>query len=552
MSRRRLLLIGLSLVGVTVLTLAITRLNPNRADDSAERAVAALEQAGAKVDREGRSLTGPVVKVRLGGKAVTDADLSSLEALTDLTEVRLQGTSVSDAGLKHLRPLGKLRVLDLRGTPVTDAALAEVRDHHPGLEELILLQTNVTDAGLRQLKAPGNLRWLEVPPGCLTPTGYRAFRDLGLADQFPGLRSGSGRRGHLDPVGGEIEIIQFPPVPAVPDRFGEWLSEFPSLRLFSFAAQEVTDDVLRALARPGKLHMVVAIGPNAGMGMFDPEALDRFEAARPRRDEDVTELWLAHCPITDASVDALLGLKKLRSLGLDSTRVTGAGLARLAALPNLTSLSATGIRLTPDDLAAFRDRPALSLRADFDRSDAGLRRYRDAGVLHLLCDYPADPERPGRTVRTLDLSGAPVTDAGLAALAELTLLERLRLNNTAVTDDGLKHLAVLPGLVALDLDGTRVTGPGLRHLAGLTWLERLDLSGTDVGDAGVKELLALQRLRRLNLASTGVTDAGLEDLAKLAGLKEVELFGNRTTLEGVERFRAARPEVSMLFTPVSR
>ena len=424
MSPRRLLLIGLTLVGVAGLTLVVNRLNPNRPDDSVGRAVAALEQVGAKVDREGKSLTGPVEKVRLGGKAVTDADLTSLAVLTDLEEVRLQGTSVTDEGLKHLRPLGKLRVLDLRGTPVTDAGLAELRNH-PGLEELILLQTNVTDAGLKELIGLRRLWRLEVSPGCLTPRGFRAFCDLGLVETFPGVQD----RGGFRPARPEnVEVLQFPPLPLAPEGIAGWLAEVPALRTLQVEARYVTDDLFRALGRRGKLHLLDSMppGPSVG-GMLSLEALARLEAARVSRDEDITQLWVGDCPITDASLELLPPLQKLRSLIMVGTGITDDGLGHVGRLTEL------------DELYLYRTR---------------------------------------------------VSDRGLRHLAGLSKLESLGLASTAVTDAGLKELQALKGLRKLSLVSTGVTDAGLDDLGRLTGLRELDLSGTRTTEAGLERLRA--------------------------------------------------------------
>ena len=63
----------------------------------------------------------------------------------------------------------------------------------------------------------------------------------------------------------------------------------------------------------------------------------------------------------------------------------------------------------------------------------------------------------------LDLSGAPITNAGLEHLEHLTSLGFLNLSNTAVSDDGLRHLETLPRLRYLLLYGTRVSDEGVKR-----------------------------------------------------------------------------------------
>jgi len=115
----------------------------------------------------------------------------------------------------------------------------------------------------------------------------------------------------------------------------DWLAEIPTLRVLHVDTHLVTDDLLRELSRLGKLHMLhVNVCSNVDQQSFPlitRSAKERFNAERPDRDEDITTFRLYRSPVSDASVDVLLALQTLRWLELDKTRVTAAGLARLAA-----------------------------------------------------------------------------------------------------------------------------------------------------------------------------------------------------------------------------
>jgi hypothetical protein len=103
----------------------------------------------------------------------------------------------------------------------------------------------------------------------------------------------------------------------------------------------------------------------------------------------------------------------------------------------------------------------------------------DAGVSDDLMD------RIGRCrqLRWLELSGNPITDAGLVHVGRLTNLEGLDLEGTRVTDAGLVHLAALSDLRKLELYRTRITKSGLRDLASslprtvMTYDPRFDADG---------------------------------------------------------------------------
>lgn len=144
-------------------------------------------------------------------------------------------------------------------------------------------------------------------------------------------------------------------------------------------------------------------------------------------------------------------------------------------------------------------------------------------------------------LRSLNLFGAEVTDAGLKELVPLPI-ESLYLDYARkVTDDGLKNLAGMKKLRSLNLMSTAITEAGLKDLAPLP-LESLALSLTNVSNAGMKDVANLKQLRTLILFSTAVTDAGLKELVGLKSLQWLDLFGStRVTNTGAAELRKALP-----------
>ena len=77
--------------------------------------------------------------------------------------------------------------------------------------------------------------------------------------------------------------------------------------------------------------------------------------------------------------------------------------------------------------------------------------------LELLRDLPY--------VRSVFLTGTPVTDADLKHLQGLKKIEYLVLSDCPrITDAGLEHLALLTSLWAVDVSGTQVTERGVQRL----------------------------------------------------------------------------------------
>lgn len=151
-----------------------------------------------------------------------------------------------------------------------------------------------------------------------------------------------------------------------------------------------------------------------------------------RRDEKVAGkpvigVSLCRPQVTDADLQVLKELKRLRGLGLNTANVT----------------------------------------------DTGLKELKEIKTLELLA-----------------LNSTKVTDAGLKELKQLKNLKELFLADTAVTDAGLKELKQLKSLRVLWLESTKVTDAGLKQLKELKSLRKLDLFDTKVTDAGVNEFKA--------------------------------------------------------------
>ncbi len=116
---------------------------------------------------------------------------------------------------------------------------------------------------------------------------------------------------------------------------------------------------------------------------------------------------------------------QLQCLELEGTNITDAGLDHLERLARLKKLSLINTVITDKGLAHLK------------------------GLTHL---------------ETLDLSATKITDQGLANLKGLANLRELNLGLTKITDAGLDHLKGLTQLRKLDLFLTKVTADRVREL----------------------------------------------------------------------------------------
>jgi hypothetical protein len=216
--------------------------------------------------------------------------------------------------------------------------------------------------------------------------------------------------------------------------------------------------------------------------------------------------------LNDVGLESLPALTALEELDLGATRITGINLNFLKLLPRLRKLNLNGIQ------------------------------RRNGGV----CWTP--------TIIDLDLE----TISMLSGLEELNLgigISMGRVGRPAgegncrltggiqITDLGLSKLGKLKKLRSLDLSGARLTPAGLKTLEALP-LERLSLwNCTALDDSAAPILAKIPQLTNLDLSYTSVGDATLKQLARLPQLKLLYLTDTKVTPEAVEAFRKQKPEV---------
>ncbi len=200
------------------------------------------------------------------------------------------------------------------------------------------------------------------------------------------------------------------------------------------------------------------------------------------RHENLTYLDLSQNRLTDAALEHVGKLKKLKVLRLDNTSITGVGLRHLARLQNLEELSL----------------------ADSPLQDAAMRHLSSL-----------------RGLRKLTLEKTPISGAGFAQVAGLNQLEEVSLSQAKCSDQGLSHLPEFPALKRIDLSETGAGNATLKALSKCGNLEEITLRGTSVSDEGLAYLSAMPHLRSLNLVRTAVSDNGLTHLGTTTTLEEL-------------------------------
>jgi beta-lactamase regulating signal transducer with metallopeptidase domain/Leucine-rich repeat (LRR) protein len=132
-------------------------------------------------------------------------------------------------------------------------------------------------------------------------------------------------------------------------------------------------------------------------------------------------------------------------------------------------------------------------------------------------------------------------DAALKAAAQIQTLRDISVEESGVTDDGARALEGMSQLTALSLRGNSLTDAGLKYLAGLTNLQQLDLSQTmwvrshmEITDEGLANLSNLTKLQSLSIGGLGkVTDVGLKHLSRLTELRNLTFAGSAVTSQNI-------------------
>ena len=141
-----------------------------------------------------------------------------------------------------------------------------------------------------------------------------------------------------------------------------------------------------------------------------------------------------------------------------------------------------------------------------------------------------------------------VTDAGLAHLAGLTMIERLELPGTVITGKCLATFGPHPKLKMLSLAYSSFDDEGCRFLSeAFPELEWLRLNNAQITDVGIASLAKLSKLRELDVSyNPRVTDLGLSHLGQLKNLHSIAAAGTHITRQAAAEMHAA---TGMNFSP---
>ena len=237
--------------------------------------------------------------------------------------------------------------------------------------------------------------------------------------------------------------------------------------------------------------------------------------------ENLESLTVRGTEVTGRVFEHLAGMKRLKSLDVGFSRVNDDGFDPLSALESLEELHIGGNKMSGLALPLLRLLPSLK------HLDVNGSQRTDSGRWGLM-----------------------LTDVNVDSIAALTQLETLNMGGSIVSDAGMAALEKMTNLHTLDLSRMEITAKGLAPLMRLPKLRRLNLAqSARIDDTAAQYFLDMNRLEILDLSQTAVTDAFLDRLEGMKQLKTLMVDGTKVTPERVERFRKARPDCRIFWSP---
>ena len=466
----------------------------------------------------------------LTGTAITSEGVKQLAGLAKLTALHLAETSINDAALGVLISMKQLKSLDVTETGLSvDARKTLVEALRPSdvrIDLDALVQALKDTNGRIELALPRIARVTRNSDGQVVALNIfdSSFSDIGMGmlNQFTSLKRLS-VEGTAVTDGGLTQLAA--------------MTQLEELWLGNTSVGDPGLEVIRSLRSLRQLHLrgtrvtvsgVLSLWPvlsRASMsfpgGQLEPGRLALDRKAGPLELLPLEGLrGLKHLELDgarpgDAGLEHLSNLVELETLKLRRAGIHGPGLVHLHNMGGLTVLDLAGNpldRVSKNLIAAWVELRELTLDHSNISSLAPFATEGRTALTRLSLAGTSIDDRQLAVLPTLsnlelvDLTGCPITDAGLAAsLVKLPRLQALAVGGTSIGDAGVAKLVACSSLRVLRLSDTAVTSRGVSSLAGLPQLARLDLSGCLVDPATLEAVGRFGQLARLDLRRTSLT-----------------------------------------------
>ena len=436
------------------------------------------------------------------------------------------------------RPTGPGVYFTLEGPGCTDANAAEAAERLGAtgvpLMGLEMVAQKLSADSLAKFYSLPNVREINVD----TPVQLAAFRSLKAAPPVELFSIASPTAADLDRLAA-IQNLRSLQVLDAGNQVIPAIAKLRGLEYLNIMSQSLTDADLAPLSALTKLKSVGIHGPKltpavastfAGAPVtqfvFDSMKLTDARLAEVAKLKGVTQLRLAGASLTDAGFAHLENLAALEELTLENVSgVTAAGVAHLTKLPKLRTLTVFNAP-GAGPLAGLTGAPALTKLTTIGVDAKALAVVGRLPKLRALAvqGVPVNSEELAALAPTSKLTlleirpaqGKPITDAGARAIAQVKTLKTLYLAEAKLTDAGVAALGTMPNLELLSIAGTSFDPGEYTPITPVTARVPPPKPKADVSPAGFLELVKAPKLKRLILGPETNWEAK-PALGKLAG-----------------------------------
>lgn len=481
---------------------------------------------------------------------IGDEDLNLLRELASLEELQLSGTRITDQGLNVLRRLPYIRELSLEDTHISNDGLEWV-GRLRCLEVLDIRRTEINESGLVHLRGHPHLKTLKhYQP--FSKRGIYEFSDVGIGhlQTIPKLQMEELRGANLSTAsirwirsrmtGNDLTLIE-------PEgtAWADILLDHPTIKRLHVFRAHMRDEQLRQILAEDRLSSLSLIDvPVGDAGLVEPQKTSRLR-----------ELMLSGTRVTNAGIVGLHGPNARELSMIEDPTILHRVSFVLSSGMRGPRISWDG-RFRQDDwglLSNCRRLQVISVSAekpgaiyyDFD----GREVVREAGNSHFqVNDAALQTMASLPELMELKLSGKhKVTPEGMAILIGAPQLWSLKLESAGITNEHLRMVALLRPLSKLSLQDNPITDGGVAELAQLENLEALNLSNClHLSNETLKTVATFRKLTRLDAQNVPFGDRGMKYLYNMPRLRELWISGSNTTGKGRHDLRNALPNQTLI------
>jgi Leucine-rich repeat (LRR) protein len=372
----------------------------------------------------------PVIRaIHFDGTRVTDATVRRLGRFPSLELVSFRNTPVHGQSLEELDRLPKLRALHLAGSKLSDAAVRRLGELR-ALETLSLDETDISDSALVGVASIDTLRDLSLVGTGVTDEGLNELRKLSSLEYLSLANTKVTIQGVEEVISRQnLRVLDIRGTDVSKKALTTLLTKHaPKMDSICCGRSIQCEQVIEALRELQKLKARNAtnVGTWPSRGEHDKECSTFDVPLRFSIYFDAGELKLSDRVFVESVLPLMLQLPHLSHLDLAGSEIGDRSIEQMSAIWEIRSLILVDTKVT------------------------------DAGVQRIASDLPF--------IRQLDLGGTRVSDASSASLAQLAFLDYLSLDRTGISDAGLEKLANCSRLKMLVITDTNVTDAGVAEL----------------------------------------------------------------------------------------